>query len=75
METSNPNDTAPLASTHSSKKGIQTQNLSPGDFALIPAWTEHQEVNNSDEDVVWIISRSGSTPVVVNLSGWGGKTV
>jgi hypothetical protein len=45
--------------------------LAPGDFALIPAWTEHQEVNESDEDVVWIVTRSGSSPVVVNLEGWG----
>jgi uncharacterized RmlC-like cupin family protein len=45
--------------------------LAPGDFALIPAWTEHQEVNDGDEEVTWIITRSGGTPVVVNLEGWG----
>ena len=53
-----------------SEGGRKRQDLSPGDFALIPAWTEHQEVNGSDEEVTWIISRSGGTPVVVNLKGW-----
>jgi hypothetical protein len=28
-----------------SDDGKTRQELSPGDFALIPAWTEHQEVN------------------------------
>jgi uncharacterized RmlC-like cupin family protein len=54
-----------------SENGKKRQDLSPGDFALIPAWTEHQEVNDGDEDVTWIISRSGGSPVVVNLEGWG----
>jgi hypothetical protein len=51
---------------------LKRYDLSPGDFALIPAWTEHQEVNSSDKDVVWIITGNGSTPVVVNLEDWGG---
>lgn len=47
--------------------------LSPGDFAFIPAWTEHQVVNESDEgDVVWVVTRSGPEPVQVDLVGWGG---
>jgi len=54
-----------------SEGGKKRQDLAPGDFALIPAWTEHQEVNDGDEEVTWIISRSGGTPVVVNLKGWG----
>jgi hypothetical protein len=59
-----------------SEKGLHYHPLSPGDFALIPAWTEHQEVNESDGDVVWIIHRApGGTPVVVNLEGWGGGEV
>ena len=33
--------------------------LEPGDYALIPAWAEHQEVNESGEEVVWCIVRSG----------------
>lgn len=58
-----------------SDNGNTRQDLSPGDFALIPAWTEHQEVNDGDEEVTWIITRSGGTPEVVNLEGWSGKTV
>ncbi|KAI1413114.1 RmlC-like cupin [Hypoxylon sp. FL1857] len=46
--------------------------LSPGDFAFIPPWTEHQEINDTDEKVVWILIRSGPEPVVVYLTGWGG---
>ena len=44
-----------------------------GDFVLIPRWCEHQEINESDEEIVWIITRSGAAPVVKNLDGWGGK--
>jgi uncharacterized RmlC-like cupin family protein len=49
--------------------------LEPGDYALIPAFMEHQEVNDSDEDIVWTIVRSGRVPEVVNLTGWGGEPV
>ncbi|OTA22576.1 hypothetical protein BTJ68_14284 [Hortaea werneckii EXF-2000] len=42
----------------------------PGDFALIPAWREHQEVNEGEEEVVWCIVRSGMSPKVRNLEGW-----
>lgn len=52
------------------------QHLNPGDWALIPAYREHQEVNDGDEDVVWVIVRApGGVPVVQNLTGWGGKSV
>ncbi|KXT06113.1 hypothetical protein AC578_1440 [Pseudocercospora eumusae] len=52
--------------------GKRKQELKVGDFALIPAWVEHQEVNEGDEDVVWCIVRSGEVPIVVNLpGGWG----
>lgn len=52
--------------------GKKKQQLQPGDYALIPAWAEHQEVNESDEDVVWCIVRNGKEPKVVNLpDGWG----
>lgn len=53
-----------------SESGKKRQELKPGDFALIPKFVEHQEVNESDEEVVWIITRSGSSPVVENLKGW-----
>jgi len=73
----NPSSTNPsdISFTHaaSSSSGIKRHDLAPGDFALIPAYAEHQEVNDGEEEVVWIITRSGGTPVVVNLEGWGGK--
>jgi mannose-6-phosphate isomerase-like protein (cupin superfamily) len=54
-----------------SEGGKKRQDLAPGDFALIPAYAEHQEVNDGVEEVVWVITRTGSEPVVVNLEGWG----
>lgn len=54
-----------------SEGGEERHNLAPGDFALIPAWAEHQEVNDGDEEVTWIITRSGRAPVVENLDRWG----
>ena len=45
-----------------------------GDWALIPAFREHQEVNDGDDEAVWVIVRApGGTPVVENLEGWGGS--
>lgn len=51
--------------------GSKRHELGPGDFALIPAYAEHQEVNDSDEEIVLIISRGGRIPIVHNLEGWG----
>ncbi|KAF2088859.1 hypothetical protein K490DRAFT_64071 [Saccharata proteae CBS 121410] len=53
-----------------SDQGKTRQVLAPGDFALIPAFTLHQEVNDGDEEVVWTIVRGGREPVVKNLDGW-----
>ena len=50
--------------------GKKRQILEKGDFALIPAHAEHQEVNDGDEEVEWIITRSGRVPVVENLEDW-----
>ncbi|KAI8947916.1 RmlC-like cupin [Xylaria longipes] len=58
-----------------SEGGEKRVELEPGDYALIPAFMEHQEVNDGDEDVVWTIVRSGRMPEVVNLTGWGGEPV
>ena len=54
-----------------SDSGRTKQVLEPGDFALIPAFVKHQEVNEGDEEVEWIITRSGRVPIVENLDGWG----
>ena len=43
-----------------------------GDFAFIPAWTEHQFLNESDKDLVWVVTRSGLLPAEVSLTGWAG---
>ncbi|KAI8963104.1 RmlC-like cupin [Daldinia sp. FL1419] len=58
-----------------SEGGTKRVDLEPGGFALIPAYMEHQEVNDSDEDVIWTIVRSGRIPDVVNLTGWNGEPV
>lgn len=51
-----------------SEGGNERQELAPGDFALIPAWAEHQEVNEGDEEVrIWVETRCGME--VANGSG------
>ena len=54
----------------SGPNGSKRQELAPGDFAMIPAFAEHQEINDSDEEVTWIITRGGRNPIVHNLEGW-----
>ncbi|OAA54961.1 cupin [Niveomyces insectorum RCEF 264] len=50
-----------------------THTLGPGDFAFVPAWTEHQVRNESaDTDVVWVVVRNAGAPTVVPLTSWGG---
>ena len=53
-----------------SEGGNKRKVLEKGDFALIPAHAEHQEVNDGDEEVEWIITRSGRVPFVENLQAW-----
>lgn len=38
--------------------GKKRQDHSLGDFALIPAWAEHLEVNDVNEEVTCVITRS-----------------
>lgn len=39
-----------------------------GEFLHVPAWLPHQEINPSNEKPFrWVVVRSTSTPVVVNL--------
>jgi len=48
--------------------------LQLGDWALIPAYREHQEVNDGEEPLVWALVRApGGAPETVNLAGWCGK--
>ncbi|KAF2709540.1 hypothetical protein K504DRAFT_467506 [Pleomassaria siparia CBS 279.74] len=56
----------------SGPNGSKRQELAPGDFALVPAFAQHQEVNDSDEDVTWIVTRHGKgSSVVHNRKCWG----
>ena len=50
--------------------GNTTTKLAPGDFCLIPAGVEHVEMNDTDDEVTWIIHRTGSKADVVNLNKW-----
>ena len=61
-----------LVTNPGGEKELQRHELSVGDFAFVPPWTEHQEINESDEELVWVIIRNGSTPILVYLKGWGG---
>lgn len=61
-----------VTNTGNGEENLKRHELSSGDFAFIPPWTEHQEINETDEDVVWILIRSGPEPVVVYLTGWDG---
>jgi quercetin dioxygenase-like cupin family protein len=47
--------------------------LSQGDFAFLPAWTEHQVQNENDEvDAIFVVFHVGSRPARANLTDWGG---
>ncbi|KAM0250942.1 hypothetical protein ACHAQJ_008400 [Trichoderma viride] len=54
---------------------LRHHELQPGDFAFVPAWTEHQARNDTDQDLVWVITQSGSRPVGAILTDWGGQEV
>jgi uncharacterized RmlC-like cupin family protein len=66
---------AKLVTNRGSEDELQEYELAPGDFAFIPPWTEHQEVNVTDEEAIWILIRSGPEPVVVYMKDWGGDRV
>jgi mannose-6-phosphate isomerase-like protein (cupin superfamily) len=51
---------------------LRRHELSSGDFAVIPAWTEHQIRNDTGADVVCIVVQSGSSPEGATLTDWGG---
>ncbi|KAI0810181.1 RmlC-like cupin domain-containing protein [Xylaria sp. FL0064] len=61
-----------VTNTGGGEDQLNRHELSAGDFAFVPPWTEHQEINETDEEVVWILIRSGPEPVVVYLTGWDG---
>lgn len=49
--------------------------LTAGDFAFVPAWTEHQIQNETDADLVLVVIQSGSRPVGAILTDWGGDEI
>jgi uncharacterized RmlC-like cupin family protein len=51
------------------ERGEFNATLQTGDFLYVPAWLPHQEINpSSDVPFQWIVVRSTSEPIVVNLS-------
>lgn len=54
---------------------LHRHELTPGDFAFVPAWTEHQFCNETDSDAVYLIIQGGPRPAAVNLTGWGGQVI
>ena len=54
--------------------GEHSSTVCAGDFLHVPAWLPHREVNPSgDVPFRWVVIRSSSEPIVVNLPGnfWG----
>lgn len=50
------------------ERGQFNATLHAGDFLYVPAWLPHQEINLSGDDPFeWIVVRSTSEPIVVNL--------
>ena len=48
--------------------GEESATAEAGDFLSIPAWIPHQEINPSDDlPFQWVVVRSTSEPIVVNL--------
>src|SRR5712664_4828746 len=49
-------------------RGEYTASAKAGDFVHVPAFLPHMEINRSDtESFRWVVVRSTSTPIVVNL--------
>jgi uncharacterized RmlC-like cupin family protein len=50
------------------KHGEFDATLHAGDFLYAPAWLPHQEINpSSDLPFQWVVVRSTSEPIVLNL--------
>ena len=55
-------------------KGEYTARAYAGDFIHVPAFLPHMEINPSEtEPFEWVVVRSTSTPIVVNLPDWPGS--
>ncbi len=50
------------------ERGEQSVTVRAGDFLHVPAWLVHREINRSkDTPFRWVVIRSTSEPIVVNL--------
>ncbi|KAM3451453.1 hypothetical protein MY1884_007910 [Beauveria asiatica] len=67
--------TGVLLVNESFEEELRRHLLGAGDFAFIPAWTEHQIHNDTDDDLVMVVIQSGSRPVGAILTDWGGDEV
>jgi mannose-6-phosphate isomerase-like protein (cupin superfamily) len=54
---------------------IHQHQLGPGDFAFVPAWTEHRLQNDGDTNAHWVIIQSGPRPVGAELEEWAGAEI
>lgn len=63
--------------THSGDEDAEPKRneLSAGDFAFVPPWTEHQMVNETDNEITWVVIQSASEPLQVDLTEWGGAEI
>jgi uncharacterized RmlC-like cupin family protein len=51
------------------ERGEHSVNVRAGDFLHVPAWLVHREINRSKEfPFRWVVIRSTSEPIVVNLT-------
>jgi uncharacterized RmlC-like cupin family protein len=51
------------------ERGEHAATVRAGDFLHVPAWLPHQEINPSpDTPFRWVVVRSTSEPIVVNLA-------
>ncbi|TQV97017.1 hypothetical protein V2A60_000332 [Cordyceps javanica] len=64
-----------LLVNESLEEELRRHPLTAGDFAFVPAWTEHQIRNDTDVDLVMVVIQSGSRPVGAILTDWGGDEV
>ncbi|KAM3497869.1 hypothetical protein MY10362_008794 [Beauveria mimosiformis] len=67
--------TGVLLVNESFEEELRRHPIGAGDFAFVPAWTEHQIHNDTDDDLVMVVIQSGSRPVGAILTDWGGDEV
>ncbi|KAG5929778.1 hypothetical protein E4U42_004591 [Claviceps africana] len=51
---------------------LREHDISAGDFAFVPAWTEHRFSNSQHVDLVCVVIHGGSRPAGATFVDWGG---